>query len=79
MMLLKLMRVRSGVWAGAAITLAVYGTLTALLAWLLDERHIVDIVLLYLLVCLGLAAIWGFRVGLLSAIVADLLVNLTPS
>lgn len=75
MMLLKLMRVRSGVWAGAAITLAVYGTLTALLAWLLDESHIVDIVLLYLLVCLGSAAIWGFRVGLLSAIVADLLVN----
>ncbi|MEP7216694.1 MAG: ATP-binding protein, partial [Anaerolineaceae bacterium] len=62
-------------WAGLAITAGVYGCLTVLLVWLLDERHILDIALLYLLVCLVSAAIWGYRVGLPSAIVADLLVN----
>ncbi|MEP6871804.1 MAG: ATP-binding protein [Anaerolineaceae bacterium] len=62
-------------WAGLAITAGVYACLTVLLVWLLDERHILQIALLYLLVCLVSAAIWGYRVGLPSAIVADLLVN----
>lgn len=62
-------------WAGLALTGGVYATLTALLVWLLNERYIVDIALLYLLVCLVSAAIWGYRVGLPSAVAADLLVN----
>ena len=62
-------------WAGLAVTAAVYGSLTLVLVGLLDGRPIVDIALLYLLVCLVSAAIWGFRVGLPSAVVADLLVN----
>jgi two-component system, OmpR family, sensor histidine kinase KdpD len=62
-------------WAGALATAAAYAALTVGLAPLLGSRHIVDVVLVYLLVCLASAAAWGFRVGLASAVAAQLLVN----
>ncbi len=49
--------------------------LTAILAPLLDDRHIVDVALLYLLLTLVVAARWGYGVGLFTAIAADLAVN----
>ncbi len=62
-------------WTGALITAAVYVAMTAVLVPLLGTRHIVDVVLLYLLACLFSAAAWGFRVGLVSAVAAQLIVN----
>ncbi len=49
--------------------------LTCLLAPLLDERHIVDVALLYLLLTLVVAARWGYGVGVFTAVAADLAVN----
>ncbi|MBI2765812.1 MAG: DUF4118 domain-containing protein [Chloroflexi bacterium] len=51
------------------------GLLTVALAPVLDERHIADVSLLYLLLTLVAAGIWGYRVGLFAAVAADLLVN----
>jgi two-component system sensor histidine kinase KdpD len=51
------------------------GLLTSALAPVLDERHIIDVSLLYLLVTLIVAARWGYGPGLFTAVLADLLVN----
>lgn len=49
--------------------------LTAALAPILDERHIVDVALLYLLLTLIVAARWGYGEGIFTGIAADLCVN----
>lgn len=48
---------------------------TAALAPLLGEREVLDVALVYLLVTLLAAALWGYVVGLAAAFLADLLVN----
>ncbi|MEO8539784.1 MAG: ATP-binding protein [bacterium] len=60
---------------GYAVAALAVAALTALLAPILDERHIVDVSLLYLLVTLVVAARWGYGVGIFTAIAADLCVN----
>jgi two-component system sensor histidine kinase KdpD len=62
-------------WVGAAVVAAVYTLMTAALAPLLDVDQILAVGLLYLLVCLIAAAVWGYRIGLVAALAADLLVN----
>lgn len=49
--------------------------LTSVLAPLLDERHIVDVALLYLLLTLVVSARWGYGAGITTAVAADLTVN----
>jgi two-component system sensor histidine kinase KdpD len=61
----------SGALAGSAVLAA----LTGLLAPLLDERQLFDVAMLYLLVVLVTAAIWGYAAGLWCALLADLLLN----
>jgi len=56
----------------AAGSLAV---MTVTLAPLLDERQITNVALLYLLATLAAAAMWGYRVGMFTAVAADILVN----
>ncbi|MEO9254745.1 MAG: ATP-binding protein [Tepidiformaceae bacterium] len=60
---------------GLAIVAAVYALLTMAFTTLLDERHLLDVALVYLLVCLVASAYWGYVVGLASAVAAELLVN----
>jgi two-component system sensor histidine kinase KdpD len=67
-------RLRSA-WAGVICAGLGLGLLTAGLAPYLDEANIVDVALVYLLATLVAAAAWGYRVGLVTAVVADLLVN----
>lgn len=62
-------------WAGSAIALAAYAGLTAGLSFILDSDRILDVALLYLLLTLVVAAQWGYWVGAMGAVVADLLVN----
>jgi two-component system sensor histidine kinase KdpD len=62
-------------FAGYVVATLALAALTAALAPLLDERHIVDVAMLYLLVTLLIAARWGYGAGIFSAIAADLLVN----
>lgn len=61
--------------AGYLVATGALALLTAALAPLLDERHIVDVAMLYLLVTLLIAARWGYGAGIFSATAADLLVN----
>ncbi len=61
--------------AGFAISIVAYAVLTAILWALLDVRQILDVALLYLLLTLVVSAVWGYRVGLVAALAADLLVN----
>jgi len=49
--------------------------LTGLLGPLLGEDEIVAVAMLFLLVVLLVSATWGYRVGLFSAVLADLLLN----
>jgi two-component system sensor histidine kinase KdpD len=65
--------VRRGV--GFAISAAALAGITAALAPPLDEDHILEVALLYMLVVLLASAAWGYAVGLTSAVAADLLVN----
>ena len=58
-----------------AIVALVLGTLTAVLAPLLSEGQVTNVALLYLFVTLAAAALWGLRLGLVTAVIADLLVN----
>ncbi len=67
-------RFRQG-WAGLVVLSLFVAALTAALAPVLDEQHTTNITLLYLLLTLIVAATWGYRVGLIAAIVADLAVN----
>lgn len=60
---------------GLAIVAGIYAVLTIALTALLDGRHLLDVALVYLLVCLIASAYWGYVVGLASAVVAELLVN----
>jgi two-component system sensor histidine kinase KdpD len=60
---------------GSVVVLSVMAILTAGLAPFVGEDEILNVALLYLLTTLVAAAIWGYRVGLVSAVVADLLVN----
>lgn len=62
-------------WVGVAAVAAAFTLMTVVLAPLLDVRHILAVGLLYLLVCLIAAAVWGYRVGLGAALAADLIVN----
>jgi two-component system sensor histidine kinase KdpD len=61
--------------AGIIAALAGLAVLTGSLAPFLNEDQVLDVALLYLLATLVAAAIWGYWVGLVTAIVADLLVN----
>ena len=60
---------------GYLIASAALVLLTAVLAPILDERHIVDVALLYLLLTLVVAARWGYGEGIFTGIAADLCVN----
>ncbi len=60
---------------GIGISLAMMLALTAGLAPFLDEAHLLEVALVYLLVTLVVAALWGYRVGLAGAVIADLLLN----
>lgn len=64
-----------GQGTGIAISVAAFTLLTASLAPLLDEAHLIEVALLYLLMTLVVSALWGYRIGLAGAVVADLLVN----
>lgn len=74
------MRARAATWlrtepggAGlAALTLAV---VTGALVAVPGDRNLANVSLLYLLVTLLAAAGWGYRVGLATAVVADVVVN----
>jgi len=60
---------------GLAVAALAYATLTAALAPFLGGKAILDVALVYLLLTLVVATLWGYWVGLVSAIAADLLVN----
>lgn len=60
---------------GLAAALVGFGGLTALLAPLLEEDEITAVAMLFLLVVLLASATWGYRVGLFSAVIADLALN----
>jgi two-component system, OmpR family, sensor histidine kinase KdpD len=70
-----LSRIPRGTAAGLALVAAIYLVLSAALTSFLDAGHLLNVALVYLLVCLVAAAYWGYVVGLVSAIAADLLVN----
>jgi two-component system sensor histidine kinase KdpD len=57
------------------VALASYAAVTAALVPFLDEEQILDVALIYLLLTLVVAALWGYWVGLAGALLADLLVN----
>lgn len=60
---------------GLAVATLAYGMLTAALAPFLGGEAILDVALVYLLLTLVVASLWGYWVGLVAAIAADLLVN----
>lgn len=60
---------------GLLVSACALGALTVVLAPLVDERQITNVALAYLIVTLGASAVWGLRVGMPTAIVADVLVN----
>lgn len=60
---------------GVAASLLAFGGLTALLAPLLGQAHLLDVALLYLLLTLIVSAVWGYGAGLLAALLANLLLN----
>jgi two-component system sensor histidine kinase KdpD len=60
---------------GFAASLAALAVTTALLAPVLDEDQLFDVALLYLLVTLLAAGVWGYLVGLATAVLASLAVN----
>ncbi len=71
---------RAPAWAlrrsSGVIAVAVALTVTtAILAPLLSERHLLAVALLYLLIALIAAAAWGYVVGGIAALAADLIVN----
>lgn len=61
--------------AGIGASVVAFGVLTASLAPLLGEGQLVDVALLYLLLTLVASGIWGYRVGLATAVIANLLLN----
>jgi two-component system sensor histidine kinase KdpD len=61
--------------AGLALVGVTYAVLTLLLVPTAESGHLLNVALVYLLVCLISAAFWGYMVGLISACAADLLVN----
>lgn len=60
---------------GLGLTAWTLAVMTVALAPVLDDRQITNVALLYLLATLAAAALWGYRVGILAALAADLLVN----
>ncbi|MES4791716.1 MAG: hypothetical protein C4321_00870 [Chloroflexota bacterium] len=66
----------AGVRVGIAVSLGVLAALTGLLAPLLGEDDVVIVTILYLLVVLISSATWGYGVGLFSALLANLLLNI---
>ncbi|MBI5946683.1 MAG: DUF4118 domain-containing protein [Chloroflexi bacterium] len=62
-------------WAGLAVSVAGLTALTSALAPFLDDRHVLAAALGYLLFTLVVSALWGYSVGLSTAVAADLLVN----
>lgn len=61
--------------AGIIAALSGLAVFTACLAPFLGEGQVLDAALLYLLTTLVVGTIWGYWVGLVAAVVADLLVN----
>ena len=61
---------------GTVASLVVLTGLTAVFAPLLGEDEIVLVTMLFLLVVLLASATWGYVVGLFSAVLADLLLNI---
>ena len=60
---------------GLAASLLAVALLTSVLAPALDEAQLLDVALLYLTVTLLSAALWGYTVGIATAIVSGLTVN----
>ena len=60
---------------GAAVSAAALAALTAVLAPLVGEGQITNIALTYLVLTLIVSAVWGLRIGLPTAVAADVLVN----
>jgi two-component system sensor histidine kinase KdpD len=60
---------------GVGISTLFLAALTGMLAPLLDERQLVAVALLYLLLTLVASAVWGYVVGLVTALVSNLLLN----
>lgn len=60
---------------GAVALFVVLAVQTAILAPLVDESAILPVALAYLLIALVAAALWGWLVGLITAVTANLLVN----
>lgn len=60
---------------GAGASLGVLAALTSMLAPVVGEDEITAVAMVFLLVVLLTSALWGYVVGLLSAVLADLLLN----
>ncbi|MGK2964513.1 MAG: sensor histidine kinase [Tepidiformaceae bacterium] len=60
---------------GLVVVGVLFAVITAAMAPPLDESHILQVALVYLIVVLLASAAWGYVVGLTSAVVADVLVN----
>lgn len=60
---------------GFVISALGFAALTGVLSPLLGPAHLLDVALVYLLAALVTAALWGYRVGLASAVAANILVN----
>lgn len=61
--------------AGFAAVALVFAGLTAALAPFSSQQRLLAFALAYLLVTLVASALWGYMVGVVAAIVADLIVN----
>lgn len=61
---------------GWPVAIVALGGLTVALAPLLGEAEIVAVTMVFLLIVLLVSATWGYAVGLFSAVLADLLLNL---
>ena len=60
---------------GASAAIVFLGALTGLLAPLVGEDEIAPVAMVFLLVVLLASVLWGYVVGLVSAVLADLLLN----
>ena len=61
--------------SGLALVAATFAVLTTVLAPFENSQRLLAIALAYLLVTLIASALWGYLVGVVSAVVADLIVN----
>lgn len=65
----------AGRLAGFAAAVGGLAALTTGLAPPLDERHVLAVALVFLLFTLVVSAVWGYAIGLSTAVLADLAVN----